>query len=101
FAGKLLSCRVEDGAYAFNAEGECAWISTAHGTIDRTQTADLYGFDQTSDNLSIGLQKSLGGDWSLGFGLGHTASDATNTAGASVSGDQMEGGVVLKYDHEA
>jgi len=101
FTDRLLSCRVQDGAYAFNAEGECVWFNVGVNHLDRDATGTNVAYSQDSSTLSFGTQSALDADWRFGAGFGYTQRDGSNTAGASVSGGQVEAGAVLKYSHEA
>jgi uncharacterized protein with beta-barrel porin domain len=101
FADRLLSCRVQDGAYAFNAEGECVWFNLGATRFDQQATSDTLAYDETSATYSFGAQKAIDADWRLGTGFGYTQSEGQNSEGATNSRGQIQAGAVLKYDHEA
>lgn len=101
FADRLLSCRVQGGAYAFNAEGECAWFSVAASRLDRDATDTSLAYSQDSATYSFGTQQAIDADWRLGVGFAYTQSEGQNSEGASSSRGQVQAGAILKYDHEA
>ncbi len=101
FADRLLSCRVLNGAYAFNAEGECAWFSVAATQLDRDATDTRLAYTQNSATYSFGTQQALDADWRLGVGFAYTQAEGENSAGATSSRGQVQTGAILKYDHEA
>ncbi|MBB5751369.1 hypothetical protein [Prosthecomicrobium pneumaticum] len=101
FANRLLSCRVRDGVYAFNAEGECSWSSMQMTFTDRQATSQNSGYDQTAFKVSGGVQRAISDDWRLGLAVGYTNTSSNGDYGTSTDSDQAEAGVVLKYDHEA
>lgn len=100
FTNRLFSCKVQDGTYAFSAEGECGWVSIAAGSFDRS--SDMAGFDysENSQQLAAGAQFALGDDWRLGGAVGYTQFQGSNGLGATTDGEQYEIGGVLKYDRE-
>ena len=97
FATSMLSCKVRDGAYAFNAEGECAWGRVGYSTFDRETTADSAGFDRNSWELAGGAQYALKDDYRIGFAVAAGTSKATGVDGATSDGKRIEGGLVVKY----
>lgn len=100
FTDRLFSCKVQDGAYMYSAEGECGWFSMAAGSFDRS--SDIAGFDysQDSQQIALGGQIALDADWRLGGAFGFTQYQGSNGLGATKDGAQYEAGGVLKYDHE-
>ena len=101
FTDRLLSCRVQGGAYAFNAEGECAWFGVSATRLDRDATDTSLAYSQNSATYSFGTQKAIDTDWRLGVGFGYTQSEGENSEGATSSRGQVQAGAILKYDHEA
>jgi len=97
FATSMLSCKVRDGAYAFNAEGECAWGRIGYSTFDRETTADSAGFDRNTWELAGGAQYALKDDYRIGFAVAAGTSKATGVDGATSDGKRIEGGLVVKY----
>lgn len=101
FADRMLSCRVADGAYAFNAEGECVWFSAGMSRLDRDATSESLGYSQTAMTLAVGGQMALSPEIRLGVAGGYVQMDGRNSAGGSSSSDRLQGGVVVKYDRQA
>jgi uncharacterized protein with beta-barrel porin domain len=101
FADRMLSCRVSDGAYAFNAEGECIWFSTGMTRLDRTETPESLGYRQTALNVAAGGQMALSPEIRLGGAVGLVQSGGNNSASGQSRSDRLQGGVVVKYDKEA
>lgn len=99
FTDRLFSCKVQDGAYMYSAEGECGWFSMAAGSFDRS--SDIAGFDysQNSQQIALGGQIALDADWRLGGAFGFTQFQGSNGLGATTDGAQYEAGGVLKYDN--
>ncbi|MGV3652042.1 MAG: autotransporter domain-containing protein [Devosia sp.] len=101
FADRLLSCRVQDGAYAFNAEGECVWVSSSATRFDRDATADSLSYRQTAMALSAGAQKAFSPEIRIGGAVGYVHSSGANSGGSTARSDRLQAGVVVKYDREA
>jgi hypothetical protein len=97
FANSLMSCRVRDGAYVFNAEGECAWGRIGYRMLDRDTTADTVGFDRDTWELAGGAQYAVKDDYRVGFAFAASTSKTNGADGSTSDGKQIEGGVVLKY----
>lgn len=97
FASSLLSCKVRDGAFAFNAEGECAWGRVGYRTFDRDTTADATGFSRDTWELAGGAQYAFKDNYRFGFGAAAGTSKTTSANGATSDGKQIEAGVVVKY----
>lgn len=97
FATSMLSCKVRDGAYAFNAEGECAWGRIGYSTFDRDTTAENVGFDRTTWELAGGAQYAVKQDYRVGFAVAVGTSKATDVNGGTSDGKRIEGGLVVKY----
>ncbi len=99
FSDNLLSCRVNGtDTAAINKEGECVWLGVKGRDLDADQTAESIGFDETAGQFAAGGQMALKGDWRLGGGLGYQTSSLSTASGAYSDGDQLQGGVVLKYN---
>jgi hypothetical protein len=97
FADQMLSCRVNDGANVFTAEGQCAWVAAGASVLQ----LETLGYDQTSYNLAAGTQLVLGEDWRLGGAVGYAQSSGSSALGTVTDGEQLHGGAVLKYDRDA
>jgi len=99
FSDNLLSCRVNGtDTAAINSEGECVWLGVKGRDLDADQTAESIGFDETAGQFAAGGQVALQGDWRLGGGLGYQTSSLSTESGATSDGDQLQGGVALKYN---
>ena len=96
FADKLLSCRVADGAYAFGAEGQCAWARGGY-RAQNFDGADGTGFDSAGFDFAAGAQVNGGGDWRFGAALGVTTSNTDGDNNASSDGTAFQAGAVAKY----
>lgn len=101
FADRMLSCRVQDGAYAFNAEGECMWFTSAATRLDRDATIDNLSYRQTAMSLFAGAQKAVASDIRVGGAVGYVHSSGSNSIGNESRSDRLQGGVVVKYDSAA
>ncbi|MBN9058008.1 MAG: autotransporter domain-containing protein, partial [Rhizobiales bacterium] len=97
FANSLMSCKVRDGAYVFNAEGECAWGRIGYRTFDRDSTFDTSGFTRDTWELAGGAQYAVKDNYRLGFAFAASTSKSNGADGSTSDGKQVEGGVVLKY----
>jgi outer membrane autotransporter protein len=102
FSSALLSCRMREGDFRFVAEGECSWMTFSQSSLHQAASGDNFGFKLSGVTIAGGFQKAIGDRWHLGFGLSYdgTQSDVDRrglTAGNdSSSGDQFEGGAVVK-----
>ncbi len=97
FTNAMLSCRQATGAYAYIREGQCSWAQLKQRVTDRSLTVDAPGSRTYVTSLSAGVQKSIGGGWFAGFGLGYAHDDIGTTDNTSSSGNAAMAGVVVKY----
>ena len=99
FSDNLLSCHVNgQGVAAINEEGQCFWVGAQGRFIDGAETFEDIGFDETAGQFAAGAQVALNPVWRLGAGLGYQASSLSEESGATSEGDQLQGGVALKYN---
>jgi len=99
FSDNLLSCHVNGAtAAAINTEGECLWIGAKGRFIDGDATFEDIGFEETAGEFAAGAQVALNPVWRLGGGLGYQASTLRTDTNATSDGDQVQGGVALKYN---
>jgi uncharacterized protein with beta-barrel porin domain len=99
FSSNLLSCRVNGTTTAsINREGQCVWVGAKARFLDSDRTYENIGFDETAGLFAAGAQVALDPVWRLGFGVGYQKSSLDTDTGAESDGDQVQGGVVLKYN---
>jgi autotransporter-like protein len=99
FSSNLLSCRVNGAdTAAIVREGQCLWAGAKARFLDRDQTSENIGFDQTAGQFAAGAQLALDPVWRLGFGIGYETSWLDTDTGATSDGDMVQGGVALKYN---
>jgi autotransporter-like protein len=99
FSDNLLSCRVNGpSTAAINTEGECLWLGAKGRFIDGDATFQDIGFEETAGQFAAGAQVALNPVWRLGGGLGYQTSTLTTDTNASSDGDQLQGGLALKYN---
>lgn len=99
FSDNLLSCLVNGtDTAAINREGQCLWIGAKGRFIDGAETFEDIGFDETAGQFVAGSQVALNSVWRLGAGLGFQTSSLSTESGAYSDGDQLQGGVALKYN---
>lgn len=99
FSDNLLSCHVNGAeTAAINSEGQCLWVGGKGGFIDGENTFQDLGFDETAAQFAGGAQFALNPVWRLGFGAGYQASTLQTDTLAESEGDQLQGGVALKYN---
>lgn len=97
FTNKLFSCRVQDGAYRFTAEGECQWVSVSHSRTVTDATDSSSGLTSDETNIAAGGQWAVGDDLRFGVAAGYTSSSSVDGTGATAVGESGELGTVLKY----
>jgi uncharacterized protein with beta-barrel porin domain len=97
FTSKLFSCRVQDGAYRFTAEGECQWVSVSHSRTVTDATDASSGLTSDQTNIAAGGQWAVGEDLRFGVAAGYTSSMSIDDGGATADGQSGEVGAVLKY----
>jgi uncharacterized protein with beta-barrel porin domain len=66
--------------------------------LNSDRTSENIGYDQTAGQFAAGAQVALDSVWRLGFGLGYQTSTLDTDTGAKSDGDQVQGGVALKYN---
>jgi len=99
FSDNLLSCHVNGAtAAAINTEGECLWVGAKGRFIDGDATFQDIGFEETAGQFAAGAQVALNPVWRLGGGLGYQASTLRTDTDATSDGDQVQGGLALKYN---
>ncbi len=99
FSNTLLSCGVnQPGTLSVNREGQCLWVAAKVRHLDSDRTAETIGYDETSGLLAVGMQVALAPDWRLGVGVGYRGSTLETDTGAISKGDQVQGGVAVKYN---
>jgi len=99
FSDSLLSCKVNGATTAsVNTEGQCLWVGAKGRDLQGDNTFEYVGFDETAVQFAGGAQFALNPVWRLGFGAGYQASTLETDSGATSNGDQLQGGVSLKYN---
>jgi len=99
FSDNLLSCHVNGAtAAAINTEGECLWVGAKGRFIEGDATFQDIGFEETAGQFAAGAQVALNPVWRLGGGLGYQASSLRTDTDATSDGDQLQGGLALKYN---
>ena len=99
FSDNLLSCHVNGATTAaINYEGQCLWVGGKGRFIDGANTFQDIGFDETAGQFATGAQVALNDVWRLGAGIGYQTSTLSTDTNATSTGDQVQGGVALKYN---
>src|SRR4029450_3467706 len=83
---------------AFIREGECYWGRVSGRSFDQDSTSQSPGFDETSFQVSGGLQAALGEVWRIGFAGAYERSSLETDTLAETDADRLHGGAVLKYN---
>ena len=96
FSQALMSCRQVSGEYHFVAQGECGWMRVSGRTTSYDKSFQYSGFDEDVYQVAGGVQKSIGDDRFVGFGLSYESTDAQLSDLANVEGDRIQAGVVFK-----
>lgn len=97
FSSDLMSCRVEDGGFAFIREGQCLWVRARGRELDLETTQNNIGSESTVGSFSGGAQLALGSNWKLGLAAGYDTL-SVDSGRASADGDRANVGAVLKYN---
>jgi uncharacterized protein with beta-barrel porin domain len=98
FTNSLMSCPVRDGPAAFIREGECVWGRVSGRSFDQDATSQTLGFDETSFQVSGGMQAALGEVWRIGFAGAYERSSLDTDTFAESDADRLHGGAVLKFN---
>ncbi len=99
FSDNLLSCHVNGATTAaINYEGQCLWVGGKGRFTDGANTFQDIGFDETAGQFAAGAQFALNDVWRLGAGIGYQTSTLSTDTNATSTGDQVQGGVALKYN---
>ncbi len=96
FSSSLMSCRERAGDYRFVAQGECGWMRVSARSTDYDGTVDYFAFKEDTYQIAGGVQKAIAQDWHLGFGLSYENTQSTVENLASINGDRIQGGMVIK-----
>ncbi len=67
FSSDLMSCRVEDGGFAFIREGQCLWVRARGRDLDLDTTQNNIGSRSGIGSFSGGAQLALGSGGSLAW----------------------------------
>ncbi|ODA66240.1 Autotransporter beta-domain protein [Methyloligella halotolerans] len=99
FSDNLLSCHVNGTDTAsINREGECLWVGAKGRDFQAQNDFENIGFDETAGQFAAGGQVALNPVWRLGGGLGFQSSSLSTNSGARSDGEQLQGGLALKYN---
>ncbi len=99
FSDNLLSCHVNGPTTAsINYEGQCLWVGGKGRFVDGADTFQDIGFDETAGEFAAGAQVALNPVWRLGAGLGYQVNSLTTDSAATSDGNQVQGGLSLKYN---
>ena len=99
FSDNLLSCRVNGQGVSFiNKEGDCWWMNTTGRFLNRDNTSDNIGYDETVGSFAAGRQLALGPVWRLSVGVGYQHSALNTATNATSDSNQIQGGFALKYN---
>jgi hypothetical protein len=96
FSQALMSCRQVSGEFHFVAQGECGWMRMSGRTTSYEKSFQYSGYDEDVYQVAGGIQKSIGDDRFVGFGLSYESTDAELSDLANVEGDRVQAGVVFK-----
>lgn len=96
FNNALMSCRERGGDYRFIAQGECGWMRVAARSVEYNATWQNFGFAEDTFQIAAGAQKAIGQDWHLGFGLSYENTQSAVEDLATIDGDRIQGGMVIK-----
>ena len=97
FSDALMSCKERGGDDRFIAEGQCMRIGLQGRRFSRDATNQQTGYRLDSGEISLGIQKTVGENWQVGFGLAYERWDADADEKLWRSdADQYQGGLVVK-----
>ncbi|MFZ5677118.1 MAG: hypothetical protein ACOZAM_29505 [Pseudomonadota bacterium] len=96
FSQALMSCRQASGEYHFVAQGECGWMRVSGRTTSYDKSFQYSGYEEDVYQVAGGIQKSIGDNRFVGFGLSYESTDARMSDLADVEGDRVQAGVVFK-----
>ncbi|WP_417310829.1 hypothetical protein [Devosia sp.] len=96
FENAMLSCRVFDGAYKFNREGECLWVAVGGASTEQQDSATSGGFATTTSKVRVGAQFSPSVDLAGNFGMSYERTSTSIGASSQSSGERLQLGAALK-----
>ncbi len=94
----MMSCRRLDGEYRFADEGNCAWARASTWTSTQESTGRATGYHESSDEVSTGVQHSLGGGgmWYGGIAVAYERPQLDDGAAWHSNGSLTQLGAVFK-----
>ncbi len=97
-AGNVMSCKTADTTFSAITETGCGWVKVASKTLQRANTDIDFGYTDTSQQLSTGVQRKIAPNLFLGASLGwDTHSTVETDVPASITGNFLYGAAVLKW----
>ncbi|MCA8836262.1 MAG: autotransporter outer membrane beta-barrel domain-containing protein [Proteobacteria bacterium] len=76
FGQRLLSCRQVLGEYRIDDNGNCLWAQLDIYAADKDAELDFKAVKGDTRRFSLGVQSSVGSDWSFGFGMSKEVNDS-------------------------
>jgi uncharacterized protein YhjY with autotransporter beta-barrel domain len=96
FTGSVFSCGVAHGAHAAIAETECDWAEAGYRWTSHKANASSAAQVERLYNISLGIQRDIGENWSLGIATGYGILDSVSDLAASHA-KLLQSGIVAKY----
>lgn len=98
FSDSLMSCKERSGEYRFIREDSCFRLDIAGGTYAQSSSSDTPGYSLDWGGISIGGQKTVDSEWTLGAALAFGSFNGSSDEDYwSSDGDQFQIGGVAKY----
>lgn len=98
FGDSLMSCNERSGDYRFVSEDSCLRLDIEGGSYSQSSTSQTPGYDVDWGGLSIGGQRELNAQWTVGGALAYGSVNGSSDSNAWTSdGDRYQLGAVIKY----
>ncbi|MEM7778151.1 MAG: autotransporter outer membrane beta-barrel domain-containing protein, partial [Pseudomonadota bacterium] len=98
FMSDLFSCPTADDGAAFMREGQCVWVRPKRRKLDRDDTAEAIGYEDTVGGVSAGAQFSLAPGWFANVGGSYEHGSLSTDTGAESDSDRYHLGGAVKYE---
>ncbi|MEM7778152.1 MAG: autotransporter domain-containing protein [Pseudomonadota bacterium] len=98
FMSDLFSCPTADDGAAFMREGQCVWVRPKGRKLDRDDTAEAIGYEDTVGGVSAGAQFNFAPGWVANVGASYESGTLKTDTAARSESDRYHLGGAVKYE---
>ncbi|MEM7777865.1 MAG: autotransporter domain-containing protein, partial [Pseudomonadota bacterium] len=98
FMSDLFSCPTADDGAAFMHEGQCVWVRPKGRKLDRDDTAEAIGYEDTVGGVSAGAQFNFAPGWVANVGASYESGTLKTDTAARSESDRYHLGGAVKYE---